>query len=339
MSLLRTIFSSAPDLRCLSVANPPRLLPLLEATGVTLPAEQRHLLKAATLWEMQRLRRIGEILIEVIESMAAAGVQPVLTGGLAVALTGYAQPHQRHCHDIDLLVRPDEINTATGALINAGFRRGARGKFLHQDGLPVVLHETLLKTPFYRLPEASMRWRATSVAFAGHSIRVLRPCDNFLHLLARAAAGNAGAALQWAADALMVQRNAPLSAVEWRDLACAAISGGLALPFAILLPFLHLLGASIPDDISQQIAAAAARSNPRARGAALFHALESRQASLSGMLARCSWRSRWLILFWLAVPAPASLTAWRNRRVRRWNPLRRAQRHLSARVNQILPAQ
>jgi hypothetical protein len=290
-----------------------------------IPEALRQRLRAAALWERRRLHRIGEILLEVLESLAAAGVQPLLTGGLAVALTAYAQPHLRHCHDIDLLVSPDERSTAVAALTNAGFWRG-EAAFLHQNGLPVRLHETLLTAPFYRLPETSMRWRACTVAFAGHEVRVLRPCDNLLHLLARVAVGNVRSAPQWAADAMVLQRHAPLTIVEWRDLSCAAISGGLALPFAVLLPFLHLLGASIPDEIMQQIAGAAAKSKPGARGTALFHALESRQASLSQMLARCSWRTRWRILCWLLIPAPAGLTAWRNRRLRRWNPLKCVQR-------------
>jgi hypothetical protein len=321
----------------------PQEMSLLRATlGLdkdAIPAALRQRLRALALWEMQRLHRIGEILLEVIEILAAAGVHPVLTGGLAMALTAYARPHHRHCHDIDLLVSPDERSAAASVLTKAGFGRGANGVFLHQDGLPVIPHETLLSAPFYRLPETSMRWRATSVAYAGHSVRVLRPCDNFMHLLARVATGKAGAPTQWAADAMMSLRHTPLNTVEWRDLAGAAISGGLALPFAVLLPFLHLLGANIPYEIMQQIATAAARSKPGARGAALFHALESRQASLSQMLARGSWRTRWRILCWLLIPAPTGLTAWRNRRLRRWHPLRRARRHLSARVSRLRLAQ
>jgi hypothetical protein len=56
-------------------------------------------------------------LLEVARALDQAGVPYALCGGLAVALHGYP----RLTRDIDLLVRPEDLNAARSALAGVGF--------------------------------------------------------------------------------------------------------------------------------------------------------------------------------------------------------------------------
>jgi hypothetical protein len=307
---------AAPDFRHLFGAARPelrRLLPMLDhrrmASDLPVPASFGQLLRAATVWEVTRLRRIGEIFAAVRDALAAAEISPILAGGLAVALTGYAAPHLRHCHDIDLLVDADNLAAAGAALTAAGFQPGApdRGaEFLHRDGLPVHLHTGLLAARFYRLPEAAMRGRAETISFAGGPVRVLRPADNLLHRLARVAAGQARPGPQWAVDAAALAAAMAADAAAWREFADAAIGAGLALPLAVLLRFVQGVGAVIPADTSRQIETAAVHAGTPARNAALCHAAGIGQVRLRRMFEASSLPTRLAILRWMAAPARGS---------------------------------
>jgi len=306
---------AAPDFRVLFGAARPelrRLLPMLDHRRVALDlpvsAAFGQLLRAATFWEITRLRRIGEILCVVLDALAAAEIAPILVGGLALALTGQAAPHSRHCHDIDLLVAPDDLPAAGAALIAAGFQRGTGAAFRHRDGMPVQLHDSLLAAPFYRLPEAAMRGRAVPITFARGPVKVLCPADNLLHRLARVAAGHPRPGPQWAADAATLAAGMAADAAAWRAFADAGIGAGLALPFAVLLRFVHDIGAPIPADIRRQIETAAARAGTAARHAALVHAAGTGQVRLRAMFEASSWPTRLAILRWMVASAQGGKT-------------------------------
>lgn len=59
----------------------------------------------------------------VVDLLAVNSIDPVLLKGVAFATRYYPEPHQRIMGDIDLLIPPDSISTAEGALLRDGFRK------------------------------------------------------------------------------------------------------------------------------------------------------------------------------------------------------------------------
>lgn len=69
----------------------------------------------------RRVMRNSTALIQALKSLHASSVDVVLLKGLGVSWRYYGTYGARHCGDIDLLVHPDQLKRASGALTSAGF--------------------------------------------------------------------------------------------------------------------------------------------------------------------------------------------------------------------------
>lgn len=73
----------------------------------------------AAAFDVVRERELGRVL----ERLAAAAVRPVLTKGIVLAHTHYAQPHLRPSFDVDLFVAPDQADLTARVFDDLGYRR------------------------------------------------------------------------------------------------------------------------------------------------------------------------------------------------------------------------
>lgn len=109
--------------------------------------------------------------IRVVALLRSASVECVVLKGLAVAHLDYPDPAQRSTTDVDLLVRGVDIERATVALTEAGYRRDLPERrpgfdrrfakdvtFFGPRRVEVDLHRTLLRGPFGAAIDLAELW-------------------------------------------------------------------------------------------------------------------------------------------------------------------------------------
>ena len=132
-----------------------RLAPMARATPTGRELRQGAFADAASAM------RLDARLVEVVQALREAGVEPLVTKGWAVARY-YLNPAARPYSDLDLAVRPDQAETARRALNAMGTRAN-----------PVDLHIGLPDLPERNWAEVFARSRIESLD--GVAIRVLSP--------------------------------------------------------------------------------------------------------------------------------------------------------------------
>lgn len=241
-----------------------RLAPLL--VGVANGPGSGRLGAAATaslVREELRWRTLSDAAASGLAALRRAGVEPVLVGGAAAAVTAYETPWQRHCHDVDLVVDAAGREAARHALVAAGWRPDPGAPSLaHPSGSRLSLHPSPLRAPGRTL--AGLRERSRVGAVGGEPVAVAAP----EHLLLRACEGafvRAGGSLAWAADAAVLARS--LDAAGWERLVDDAGRADAAAPAAAALAFLAVeVGLPLPQ---APLAALAAGVDGRAEAACL----------------------------------------------------------------------
>lgn len=151
-----------------------------------------------------RVLALERAVVGVVDLLDAAGIDCRVLKGSAVAHLDYADPGLRSYHDIDVLVRADDIDRAVGALTAAGFhrtlaeprpgfdRRFDKGTTLRPaEQYEVDLHRTFVLGPWGRLVDFDDVWDAGQpYAIGGRPLRALSPVNRFLHVCYHAALGN-----------------------------------------------------------------------------------------------------------------------------------------------------
>jgi hypothetical protein len=110
----------------LAAARRHHLLPLLyerlaELDGSRVPPPVMARLRSAYYTNLLRNQRLGTELAEVIEALHREGVEAIVLKGGALAWTVYANPAQRPMADLDLMIRPGEMERASIVLHSLGF--------------------------------------------------------------------------------------------------------------------------------------------------------------------------------------------------------------------------
>ena len=212
----------------------------LREAGADVPDELRAALRAAATRERERTATMRAGVAEALGVLDAAGVDPTLTGGFAVAETAYPEPGLRHCHDVDVLIAGGERERATRAL--AGRGGGAespqhRGRLVvgHPLGAPVALHDRLFTLPGPRPEIASMLGRRREVRVDGAQARALAADDLLLQVVGRGVCDVPAGYLRWAVDAAEIARGA----VDWERFAATASRSRLTGILAIGLGYLR----------------------------------------------------------------------------------------------------
>jgi hypothetical protein len=246
-----------------------RLAPLL--TGVaTGPGSGRlgGAVKASAVREELRWRVLASAAAETVGALTAVGLEPVLSGGAAAALTVYANPWHRHCHDVDLVLgplRPRAADTVT----QAGLRPVQPGRlYQHPSGTVIALHATGLRSSAHPLSVDDLRGRAHVVPLGAVQATVASREHILLGACEGAFAHARSGALTWAADAAMIARS--LDARGWSRVVEAAEASRTATPGVACLRYLcDRVGVPVPGDPMSALEALAAREGPGAEQACL----------------------------------------------------------------------
>jgi hypothetical protein len=257
-----------------------RLLPLvlaaLERSDLTATPPLRTQLRAAYLHERLRSRTVRSVCGAVIGVLRDHGVAAVVLGGAALAETAYAEPALRHCHDVDILVRSDELSRAADLLGPHGFTRlpsrgrGARGVTLeHATGLPVALHGTPFQIPYYRQPFDDVWSRGRTEMVGDVPARLPCPADQLVHVCGHASYSPSRASLQWACDAWGIIERA--ARIDWNLVLDVAVAARLAVPLFAMLDYLEdALDAPIPTTALRTLAKVASDTDAEGIDAALL---------------------------------------------------------------------
>ncbi|HVW41023.1 MAG TPA: nucleotidyltransferase family protein [Amycolatopsis sp.] len=185
-----------------------RLTGLLDAaiTANALPAthEQVRQARAAHRTAQLRVLTLEHELAGIAGLLERAGIETRVLKGSALAHLDYAEPGLRSYNDIDILLRPDDIERAVAELGTAGFtrtlaeprpgfdRRFDKGMTLRPAAnYELDLHRTFVLGPWGRLVDIDDLWdEGQELTVGGRRMRALSRPIRFLHTCYHAALGN-----------------------------------------------------------------------------------------------------------------------------------------------------
>jgi hypothetical protein len=308
-----------------------RLGPLLASAlrRNAIPADPALLtvLRTSHLREELRAEIYCGILSEVLASLDALDMPVLVLGGAAFGSTLYEAPVLRHSHDIDLLLREEDVDRAAGVLESRGFRRTGPSQLEHRRSLPVNLHCRLLPSEDAGFSREAVWSRSREAKIAGRPGTVLSPGDNLFQALGRAALSPGRRSLQWACDARLLTDR--MGDRDWEVLVEQVATSRLSLWYWVMLDYLALaLLAEIPGPVRSAIQVQAERAVPVERDLALYAArADSGSSGMGQVLRGSSAGARARLLAWLLFPSagymrsaygsrgPASLPALYLRRL------------------------
>ena len=314
--------SDVPSLFRTDTGGRKRLGPLLMASirENGLPADPSLLtvLRTAYLREELRLDAFRRIAREAFQVLREAQIPFVVLKGAALAETVYPEGCFRHSHDIDLLLKPEDMEGAARALLDTGLAHeadlpGNRGVLLrHKTETPIVLLNQLYRQPFYQSDSPGLWARSREMELKPYGpVRVLSPADNLVHALTHASYCASRSNLLWAIDAWMLL-HAP-DPMDWDTFGKSVAATRSEIPAYVMLQYLgEELGAHIPGEVlgGLDVAAngrgdAALRRDVALRGA---RAHRGRHPSLSG-LKRPKLTDRLSLVRWQLFPS-AGYVEW-----------------------------
>ncbi|HJR63524.1 MAG TPA: nucleotidyltransferase family protein [Gemmatimonadaceae bacterium] len=212
-----------------------------------------RLRREAALWDLERER--------VTSAHERNGISPVMLKGAALRATVYGEPMERPVGDLDLLVKPCEIDESLRCLEACGYRaprldisNAYREHHFHipmghPNGFLVEVHWALRapRSPFRLDPQAFLhRSRVTQVR-RGKSIRIPSSEDMLLHLSSQNVDEGFSHICRLVDVDRVVHSTPPL---DWDYLADAARSLGLETALGLTLRLAStLLGTQLPDDV------------------------------------------------------------------------------------------
>lgn len=192
----------------LPAAQTHRVTGLLRAAidSGALPATeaQAQQARAAHRSRMVRALSLEQELIAVIDLLAGSDIETRVLKGSAVAHLDYPQPALRSFIDLDILVRPVDIDAAVRVLVAAGFartlaeprpgfdRRFDKGTTLRSPaGFELDLHRTFVLGPWGFLVDIGGLWDSgQEFTVGGRSLRALSRPNRFMHACYHAALGD-----------------------------------------------------------------------------------------------------------------------------------------------------
>ena len=192
----------------LLAAHTHRMTGLLRAAidGGALPATetQARQARAAHRARTVRVLSLERELIAVVNLLAASAIETRVLKGTAVAHLDYSQPALRSFIDLDILVRPADIDRAAHVLGAAGFartlaeprpgfdRRFDKGTTLVSPAkYELDLHRTFVLGPWGVAVDLDALWDCgQEFTVAGRSLRALSRANRFMHACYHAALGD-----------------------------------------------------------------------------------------------------------------------------------------------------
>jgi hypothetical protein len=222
--------------------------------------------------------------------------------GAALAALVYPERRLRHCHDIDLVIDPEDRGDVERAAGRAGFLRGPAGVFAHPSGLPLRVHAAFFAVGAYRLSFDDV-WNArVRTAVGGVDVDAPSAAHAFVQACGHASYWHGPESLRWVADAVLLARS---TTMDWDLVERAARQAGLVVPLSLQADLLHdALGAPVPSALREDLRALA-RESPDAsvRAAALGAVAASPRRLLRALAAGGPAAAALLVRDALAPPA------------------------------------
>jgi putative nucleotidyltransferase-like protein len=290
-----------------------------DAAGIASPG-----VRAALRALRDRVRRDNLLLVaraeEALAVLARAGIRPVVLKGTDFLHRLYRAIDERTIDDVDLLVRPEDLESSLRALVAAGFALPDEARALHYVrtshhvplGAPgpirveFELHWNLAQTGRFRVDARELVERAEPITVGSHQALRLRDTDAVAHLVLHHFTHYFERRLKWIVDLGQLAR---AHAIDWGAVVVRLRSWGATQPAAAALVHMRRLApAIVPQDVLRQLPLAPWR-------AALTRLLLS-----SHPLELWRGTRRRGVQLWLAAvlhERPAELPAWLLERRRR----------------------
>lgn len=167
------------------------------------------------------------LLKELEDLLEALGpVKPVLLKGAALLAMDCADPRRRVMQDIDLLVRPEELDKLIAALKKQGFvKLAGNASQFRKNGLDIDAHAGIWYLNEREL--ALFHERAQDAAVGEQAARVPAPDDHLIFLLTHAAVQHGEIEPKWVEDvALLISRRG--AEIDFSDVWARLTAWGLA---------------------------------------------------------------------------------------------------------------
>jgi hypothetical protein len=295
-----------------------RLLPLLyeslRRSGAEVDPALLPYLRAARLHEEMRAQACRRICSEVLGTLAADRIPFLVVQGAALAETVYPSPASRHVHDIDVLVREQDLPRAVALLRGAKVARRegteshpAHVRLVHASGLAIQFHSRLFRVRLFDMPWSDLFSRARARQISRVEARVLSPADALVQVCGQAACCAGRESLQWICDAWYLVAAHP--ELDWRVFVDGAAQARLALPAFVQLRYLATeMKLPIPPAVIEQLGRTAAAADNPALEAALIGARAGSRATLANLLRNSEgWRERARVLKLLLLPSATTV--------------------------------
>ena len=216
----------------------------------------------AGLWQAHLL----DILESAVTPLAKRAVSVGALKGPVLAARLYPPGCMRHCIDLDLLVREEDLDRAIETLSGAGYApdSGPAAEYLRRYGHhihltrpgvpPIELHFCAYAGFGVAVPTSALFDRAGAFTLPnGSSVLVPGPEDEFIYL-ATHAAGHSFIRLMWLYDLKLLLEKNP--ALDWTQVASRAATWGVASPVAyatrLLQSWFDMDLTNIPRELSRR---------------------------------------------------------------------------------------
>jgi hypothetical protein len=251
----------------------------------TVPDTVLESLRIAFLTQSARNFGLMEALIEILRAFATASIEVAVWKGPAVALLAYERVAMREFTDLDLLVRPEDLNRGRVVLGNLGYRQNGESDSNRRaekdiqfkrdaDEVVVELHWAL-NASNRRFPiEATGIWeRLQTVYFQNQPIRTLGLEDTLIGLCVHGSV-HRWTSLKWVFDVAWIVRF-KAATLDWDTLIERCTAAGCSRTLLVSLRVASLLfGVRMPEVIERQMS-----NNPTVMNLAekIGHSLKSNQ--------------------------------------------------------------
>jgi len=238
-----------------------RLFPLVAVNLKNIAADVPHKLRLHSVlrhsWvDSQRLfARVQPVLQQLREKKSDF----LILKGMALSPLFYRHWGARPMADIDLLVRPEEVERAAAIIEEAGYlAQGGPGdeglanlieyrhelSFRNEHGVEIDLHWHLIAECRNQQAEKRFWQDAVSCPLPGLIVKTLCPTDHFFHTCIHGVQWNEVSPVRWLADSAVILREQ----LDWQRLAEQAHNFRRIEPVRQTLLYLEKMGISIPPE-------------------------------------------------------------------------------------------
>jgi len=209
-----------------------------------------------------------------LDALRARAIPVIVLKGGILADRDYLTPEDRPMQDVDLLVRPGDVDKALAAAGDVGLQRFDDAHTLDFD-LGFDATTVLTRHPHdLRQPSLDLHWgvlrdwigtrgdgwlvtaweRAEPASYAGRAVLTLAPADQFVHLALHLAIHHTFDGLLWFCDLALMIRNHG-QRIDWGDVVTGARRLGFGGALTLILELLdELFGVRPPDGVLRRLA-------------------------------------------------------------------------------------